>query len=92
MMAIPVMSRSNVLIFAVLEEKIGTASKMVQWLLFSVRSSFFAIKEVINNRSVVQFQSTYSAFPALIAKIILRATVVGDDVVLIHSVDRQSRF
>ncbi len=65
------------------------ASKMVQWLLFSVRSSFFVIKEVIKNRSIVQFQSTYSAFPAVIAKIVLRATVVGDDVVLINPfVDR----
>ena len=59
-------------------------AKIMQWLLFSFFASFVSIKDVIRNRSIIQYQSLYSAFPAVIAKMITRATIIGDDIVSIH--------
>ncbi len=61
-------------------------SKLIQWILFSLLGSIEVIKDVIKNRPIVQFQSIYSAFPAFIAKIVMRATIVGDDIVLINPI------
>lgn len=60
------------------------ASKFLLWLLFSLSASIVLIKEYIGNRCLIQYQSLYSAFPALMVKMLLGAQVVGDDVVLIH--------
>ncbi len=61
-------------------------SKLIQWILFSLLSSIEVIKDVIKRRSIVQYQSIYSAFPAIVAKIIMYATVIGDDVILINPI------
>lgn len=61
-------------------------SKSLQWLLFSLRSSSFVLREFIKNGCLVQYQSVYSAFPALLAKLLLRAKILGDDIVLVHPI------
>lgn len=62
----------------------GVGSKFIQWLIFSIVASFHVIKTCIKTRSIVQYQSIFSAIPALLAKIILNTYVIGDDVVLIR--------
>jgi len=58
--------------------------KMLQWLIFSVIASLRVIRYYIKNRSLIQYQSIYSAVPTLFAKFLLRAKIIGDDIVLIH--------
>lgn len=61
------------------------ASKSLLWLLFSLSASFEVMRNFIQNRCLIQYQSIYSALPALLAKILLRAQVIGDDIVLVNS-------
>jgi len=58
--------------------------KMLQWLIFSIIASLRVARYYIKNRSLIQYQSIYSAVPALFAKFLLRAKIIGDDIVLIH--------
>ena len=62
------------------------ASKFVQWLLFSIKASVKVMRKFLENRCLVQYQSIYSALPAVITKLFLRAKIIGDDIVLIHPV------
>lgn len=61
------------------------ASKFLLWLLFSLSVSFEVIRSFIKYRCLIQYQSIYSALPALLVKILLRAQIIGDDIVLTHS-------
>ena len=59
-------------------------SNFIQWLLFTFAASIQVIKDFTKNRCLIQYQSIYSALPALAAKLLLGARIVGDDIVLIH--------
>jgi len=58
--------------------------RLLQWLIFSIVASFKVAKNFIKSGSLIQYQSTYSAIPALFAKIFLKAKIIGDDIVLIN--------
>lgn len=60
------------------------SGKFIQWLLFSFKASFLAMRYFIKTHCMVQYQSIYSLLPALAAKFFLRATIIGDDIVLIN--------
>lgn len=59
-------------------------SRLVILLFFSLISSFIVVKDVIKYGYLIQYQSIYSAFPALVAKFILGAHIIGDDIVLVN--------
>lgn len=59
---------------------------LLQWLLFNATASIIVLQYCIRNQCLIQYQSTFSAVPALMAKFFLKATVAGDDVVLVHPV------
>ena len=67
-------------------------SKLVQWFLFSVLSSLRVVKDLIKKPCIVQYQSTYSALPAVVAKVLMNATVIGDDITLINPIIDVSIF
>jgi glycosyltransferase involved in cell wall biosynthesis len=60
-------------------------SKLIQWLLFSFIASFEVIRQAANRHTIVQYQSTFSAIPAIIAKVFLGSKIVGDDIVPINA-------
>jgi glycosyltransferase involved in cell wall biosynthesis len=64
----------------------NSGSKLIQWLFFTIIASIKTCKEVLRSRCLVQYQTVYSAGPALFAKLFLRATIIGDDVVLVNPV------
>lgn len=51
--------------------------KLLQWLIFSIIASFRIVKSFIRRGPIIQYQSTYSAIPALFVKIVLRAKIIG---------------
>jgi glycosyltransferase involved in cell wall biosynthesis len=60
-------------------------SKFILWLLFSFFATIKVISYYIKNRCLIQYQSLYSSIPALMAKILTGATIIGDDIVLLPS-------
>ena len=60
------------------------ALKLLQLLIFSIIASFKVSKIFVKKGPLIQYQSIYSAIPALFAKTFLRAKIIGDDIVLIH--------
>lgn len=57
-------------------------SKFIQLLLFTIIASIKTAKEFGRYNSLIQYQTIYSAGPALFAKIFLKAKIIGDDIVL----------
>jgi glycosyltransferase involved in cell wall biosynthesis len=55
-------------------------SKFILWLLFSLRATIFLIKEYVRSHCLIQYESIYSAFPALMVKVLLGARIIGDDI------------
>ena len=56
-------------------------SKLVCLLLFTI----FAVKHIICNRSkwtVIQYESVYSLLPAIAARILTNALIIGDDIIV----------
>lgn len=62
------------------------SSKLLLWLLFSLKSSISVLREVGRNRCLVQYQSIYSAAAALVTKLALGAKIIGDDIILVHPI------
>ncbi len=56
-------------------------SKGLHWLLFTIFASIKTCREFLKSRCLVQYQTVYSAGPAMFVKL-LGAKVVGDDFVL----------
>lgn len=62
----------------------GFASKFLHWLFFTFVASARVIRDFRKYQCIIQYQSIYSALPALITKLFLGARVIGDDIVLTH--------
>jgi glycosyltransferase involved in cell wall biosynthesis len=61
--------------------------KLLQWLIFSIIACFKLTKiKVKNVNAIIQYQSIYSAIPALFARFFFRSKIIGDDIILIHPI------
>jgi glycosyltransferase involved in cell wall biosynthesis len=60
--------------------------KALGLLTFSIIASFRAIAYYIRTRSLIQYQTIYSAAPALLLRLLFHAKVLGDDIVLGHTI------
>ncbi len=57
------------------------SSKLAQWFVFSIWSAVKIIKAYSKEHPIIQYQSLFSAFSTIPARL-LGATIIGDDVVL----------
>jgi len=66
---------------------LGHESKPVKFLAALIFSFLAFLKIARKKRQyyLIQYQTMYSAIPAILAKIFLKATVIGDDIGLLHT-------